>query len=58
MTTGALRKTDKGADIVFFPKKGENDAFGSTAIVVANALCKKHEGIVPSRYGKKVTKVI
>ena len=57
LTIDALRKTNKSIDLGFFPKKRENDTFFSIGIGVADALCKKQEGVVPSRYGKKVTKV-
>ena len=57
LTTDALSKTNKGADLGFFPNKGDNDAYGSTETGVADTLCKKYEGVVPSRYGKKVTKL-
>ena len=57
LTTSAPSETDKAVDIKFFPKKGDNGAYGSTEIGVINALCKKHEGIIPSRYEKNMTKV-
>ena len=47
----------RSVDLGFFPKKRENDAFSSNGIGVADTLCKKQEGVVPSRSRKKVTKV-
>ena len=57
LTTNALTKTDKGIDLGFFPKNGDNGTYWSTKTDIVSALCKKNEGIVPSRYGKKVTKL-
>ena len=57
MTTDALRKTVRSVELGFFPKEGENNAYWSTGTCIADAPCKKHEGTVPSRSGKKVTKV-
>ena len=57
LTTDTLRKTVKSVDLGFLPKSKENSAFCSTGIGVTNALCKKQEGVVPSRSGKKVTRV-
>ena len=56
-TTSTLRKIDKGVDLGFFPNKGDNSTYGSTMTGASGALCKNHEGTVPSRYGKKVTKL-
>ena len=53
LTIDAPSRNDKGVDLGFFPKKGDNDAYGSTMIGTDDALCKKHEGVVPSRYEKK-----
>ena len=57
LTIGAPSINDKGADLGFFPKKGDTDTYGSTVTGTVGALCKKNEGVVPSRYGKKMTKV-
>ena len=57
LTTGSLRKSFKSVDLGFFPKKRENDVFCSIGTGIAGALCKKHEGTTPSRFGEKVTKV-
>ena len=57
LTIDILRKTDKGTDLGFFPKKRENDIFFSTKTGIADALCKKKEGAIPSRSRKKVTRV-
>ena len=57
LTINALRKTDKGTNLGFFPKKRENNSFCSTRTDVIDALRKKQEGIIPSRSRKKVTKM-
>ena len=57
LITKDLSKIDKGTDLGFFPKKRENDDFCSTGTSFTDALCKKQEGVVLSRFGKKVTKV-
>ena len=57
LTTATLRKTVKSVDLGFLPKEGDNGASWSTVAGVHDTLCKKHEGTVPSRSGKKVTKV-
>ena len=57
LTIGALRKIFSSVHLGFFPKKRENNTFCLTGSSVANTLCKKQEGVVPSRSGKKVTKM-
>ena len=53
LTTSTIRKTNKGAGLRFFPKKGDNDAYGSTVSSAAKALCKNHKGAGLFRYGKR-----
>ena len=57
LTTNALRKTMRSVDLGFLPNERENNAFFSIGSSVADALCKKQESAIPSRSGKKVTKV-
>ena len=57
LTTEALRKTVKSVDLGFLSKDGENDVVFSTGMGVVDALCKKQEGIIPSRSRKKLTKM-
>ena len=57
LTISTLSKTNKGADLGFFPKKRENYVFFSTGTGIADALCKKQEGAVPYRSRKKVTEM-
>ena len=57
LTVDALRRNDKGVNLGLLSKKGENNAYGSTVTSAFGALCKKHKGVIPSRYEKKMTKV-
>ena len=57
LTISAPSRNDKGANLGFLSKKEGNNAYGSTMTGASNALCKKHKGIIPSRYEKNMTKV-
>ena len=57
LTTRTLSQTERSVDPGFFQKKRENDALYSTEAGVVDALCKIQGSAVPSRSGKKVSKV-